>query len=206
MQELRSTQIVDNEIQVEARKKAEKILKKSEAEAIEILTSVDKAIERTENEKKDFYEKKFNAFKRDLEASVPLENERFKISFIQNQLTENINDYFSKMKDVQILEVVSKSCSFKVSQNVKTFVYGFDLSAAEKFLSQKLGKNLISCEKTEFGKRIIEDDCGLTNLKGVILEAEDNSFRIRLTLSQIVSNLMDKEREKMAEILFGGSL
>lgn len=206
MQELRSTQIVDNEIQVEARKKAEKILKKSEAEAIEILTSVDKAIERTENEKKDFYEKKFNAFKRDLEASVPLENERFKISFIQNQLTENINDYFSKMKDVQILEVVSKSCSFKVSQNVKAFVYGFDLSAAEKFLSQKLGKNLISCEKTEFGKRIIEDDCGLTNLKGVILEAEDNSFRIRLTLSQIVSNLMDKEREKMAEILFGGSL
>lgn len=206
MQELRSTQIVDNEIQVEARKKAEKILKKSEAEAIEILTSVDKAIERTENEKKDFYEKKFNAFKRDFEASVPLENERFKISFIQNQLTENINDYFSKMKDVQILEVVSKSCSFKVSQNVKAFVYGFDLSAAEKFLSQKLGKNLISCEKTEFGKRIIEDDCGLTNLKGVILEAEDNSFRIRLTLSQIVSNLMDKEREKMAEILFGGSL
>ena len=44
MEELRSTEILDREIQADARKKAENILKKAEKSCEDILNSVEKTI------------------------------------------------------------------------------------------------------------------------------------------------------------------
>ena len=93
MQELRSTEILDKEIQSDARRKAEKILKKADLDAQEILNSISSSIEKAKSEKSDFYSKKIQAFEKDQNASVPLEKERFKVSFIQDSMSGNINSY-----------------------------------------------------------------------------------------------------------------
>ena len=57
MEELRSTDILDREIQSDARKKAENILKKADRQCADILNSVGKTIEDARAAKEDFYSK-----------------------------------------------------------------------------------------------------------------------------------------------------
>jgi len=206
MQELRSTEILDKEIQSDARRKAEKILKKADLDAQEILNSISSSIEKAKSEKSDFYSKKIQAFEKDQNASVPLEKERFKVSFIQDSISENINAYLKSLSEEKRIEIVLNHLDSKLDKKVNAFVYGFDFEAAKKMLSKKIGSNLLKCEKTEFRKIAVEDDCNLENPQGIILETEDRQFRCRLTLSEIIGQILDKNRAELSESLFGGQL
>lgn len=204
MQELRSTEILDKEIQSDARKKAEKILAQADFDCKEILSSVDINIEKAKSEKKDFYNKKIAAYKSNKNASIPLEKERFQIAYISQSLKENLNKYFVNLPEEKRFELVLKNFDFNLQTDKKmnAYVYGFDLKKTEDFLSKKLGSNFNKCEKTDFGKIIFENDFGLEKPEGIILETEDKSFRARLTLSEIVENLLDKNRAELTQALF----
>ena len=205
MQELRSTDILDKEIQTDARKRAEKILKKADSDFSNILASVDENIEKAKTEKQAFYQQKLDAFEKDQQASIPLEKERFEVSFVQNQLSDKINKYLESIPEEKRLELVFKNFNFKLTKNVTAYVYGFDMKKAEAILTKKIGSKLLKCEKTDFGRLLVEDDCGLKKQEGIILEAEDNSFRCRLTISQIVSSILDEDREELYTALFGNN-
>lgn len=208
MQELRSTEILDNEIQEDARKKAEKILKKADAECQQLLDSVGADVEKAKAEKQAFFDKKIEALAKDQDASLPLEKQRFEVSFIQNAICNNINDYLTSLSEEKRIELVMQQFNEDIlnTKKINAFVYGFDKEKVEKILSKKLGKNLLSCEKTIFGKQVIEDDCGLELKEGIILEAEDLSFRCRLTISEVISKILDKNRIELANTLFGENI
>ena len=201
MQELRSTAILNNEILEDARKKAEKILKKADAECQQLLDSVDKAI----SEKQIFFDKKIELFAKDENASLPLEKQRFEVSFIQKAICNNINDYLKSLTQEKRIELVMKQFDENIlkTKKVKAFVYGFDMEEVKKQLSKRLGTNLLSWEKTIFGKLVIEDDFGLEIKEGIILETEDMNFRCRLTISEIISKILDNDRIELANTLFG---
>ena len=99
MQELRSTEILDKEIQTDARKKADKLLKKADADCEAILSSVDTDIAKVKAEKQEFYNKKLMAFKNDQNAFMPLEKERFKVGYISETLSKYINDYLTGLSE-----------------------------------------------------------------------------------------------------------
>ena len=88
---------------------------------------------------------------------------------------------------------------------MNAYVYGFKLDDAKKFLTKKLGKNLLDCQETIFRKMALEEDYGLDMPKGIILESEDKTFRCRLTLSEVIGQLLDKNRAELSEALFGGN-
>ena len=58
---------------------------------------------------------------------------------------------------------------------------------------------------TEFGKEIVEDEIGLENNEGIILESKDKTFRSRMTMTEVVSGLLDNNRAELAEALLGGA-
>ena len=93
MQELRSTEILDKEIQADARKKAGSILQKADLDCAKLLESLDDDIEKTRAEKELAYSKKLAAFEQDQKAAIPLQKECFEVSFIQNSIVKNINEY-----------------------------------------------------------------------------------------------------------------
>ena len=97
MQELRSTDILDKEIHSDARKKAERILKQSEIESSEILSSISENIRQAEEEKKSFYAAKLQSLEKDKKSTLPLEKQRFEVSFIQEKLLQNINEYIASL-------------------------------------------------------------------------------------------------------------
>ena len=205
MQELRSTDILDKEIKTDARKRAEKILKKAESDFSSILSSVDDNVEKAKAEKEAYYKQKLEAFEKDQQASIPLEKERFEVSFIQSQLSDNINKYLESLPEEKKMDLVFNKFDFKLNKKVIAYVYGFNMKNAEAYLSKKLGSYLLKCEETDFGRVMIEDDCGLKNQEGFILEAEDKSFRCRLTISQVISSILDENRKELFTALFGSN-
>lgn len=204
MQELRSTDIIDKEIHADAVKKAEKIAKKAEADCKAMEESLPAAIEKSRADKKDFFAAKIAAFEKDQSASIPLEKQRFEVSYIQNKVIEAINNYLASKTEAERVEIVTKNFNFDIDKKVNAYVYGFDKSAAEKVLSKKLGKNLLKCQETNFEKIVLEDDCGLAKPEGIILETEDKTFRCRLTMSQVINQILDKNRAELSDALFGG--
>ena len=205
MQELRSTEILDNEIRSEARRKAEALLKRADEECAQILAGVDKRIEEAKIEKQDFYAKKLAAFEKDIEASLPLEKQRLSLSFVQDQLVKALNKYLAALSQEERMQLVLKTCRTSLLKNreFNVFVYGFDLDKAEKEVRKLPGIKILSFSKTEFGRIIIEEDIGLEKNEGIILESPDKALRCRLTLSQLFTDIMDKYRAQLNDALFG---
>ena len=208
MQELRSTDILDKEIQADARKKAERMLAKADSDCAKLLASVDTDIEKAAEEKQEFFAHKLDAFEKDRMAVVPLEKERFKVSFIQNAVIQNINKYLEALTEEKRLELVFRDfdLGFNTDRRLNAYVYGFSVSGAKKFLSSKLGDKLLSCTETKFGAVALEDEIGLANPQGIFLESEDKNFRCRLTLNEVIEKLLDTNRAELSNTLFGGDL
>lgn len=209
MQELRSTDILDKEIQADARKKAENILRKADSDCAKLIASVDDDIEKTKADKEIAYSKKLDAFEKDQKAAIPLQKECFEVSFIQDSIIKNINEYLSSLTEEKRIQIAFKGFDFKTldkDKKIIAYVYGFDLETVKKILTKEVGKNLVECKETIFRKIALEDDCGLEKPQGVILEAQDKSFRCRLTLSQAISQILDKNRADLSDALFGGQL
>ena len=213
MQELRSTDILDKEILSDSRRKAEKILKNSDSECKELLDSLDSEIQKAKLEKQEIYNRKIELFEKNKKVSIPLEKQRFKITFIENTLLQNINEYLKSVDDSKkITMLISHLQDFEdlqkslCGQKFTAFFYGFDKTEVEAQLSKKIGKLLDKCEKTEFGKVAYEKDFGMENPQGIILETEDKTFRVRLTFSQVLEQILDKNREELTSTLFGGDL
>ena len=178
MQELRSTDILDKEIQADARKKAERMLQKTDRECEQLLASVESDLEKA----------------------------RFKVTFIQNAIIQNINKYLEGLTEEKKLELVSRTFDFKSDLKLNAYVYGFSLEAAKKFLLNKMAGNLLSCKETKFGALILEEDIGLAKPEGIILESEDKSYRCRLTLNEVIEGLLNSDRAELSSTLFGGDL
>ena len=208
MEEFRSTEILDKEIQADARKKAEKILAKADVDCALLLEEVSGRIEKAKKELEDKYALKIAAFEKDQSATLPLEKERFLVSFIQSSIEKAINAYLAKLSDEEKIDLVLKK-SVKIedvlkSKTLNALYYGFQESLVKKTVGKKF--NLISVKETEFNKMIIENDLGITDRKGIILESEDKAIRVRMTLSEVISQIQDKYRAELYSALFGERL
>ena len=206
MQELRSTDILDKEIQADARKKAERMLAKADSDCAKLLASVETDIEKAAEEKQQFFAHKLEAFEKDRMAVVPLEKERFKVSFIQNSVVANINKYLEGLSEEKRLSLIARNFDFKTDVGLNAYVYVFSVSGAKKFLSEKLGNKLLSVSERKFSAFILEDDIGLEKPQGIILESEDKKIRCRLTLTEVIEKLLDSNRTELSDTLFGGAL
>ena len=208
MEEFRSTEILDKEIQADARKKAEKILAKADVDCALLLEEVSGRIEKAKKELEDKYALKIAAFEKGLSATLPLEKQRFLVSFIQSSIEKAINAYLAKLSDEEKIDLVLKK-SVKIedvlkSKKLNALYYGFQESLVKKTVGKKF--NLISVKETEFNKMIIENDLGITDRKGIILESEDKAIRVRMTLSEVISQIQDKYRAELYSALFGERL
>lgn len=207
MQELRSTEILDKQIHDEAVKKVQAILEQTEKDCKAIEDSVDQDLKDARKQKGEVYEKKLNNLKKNLEATLPLEKQRLELSYIQESLTSAINDYVFSLSEDERLSLLLSSLEGKkdlISKNKFTaYVYGLDFEKAKKSIEKELKTNLSDVKKTEFGKLIVEDGIELKTQQGIILESDDKTLRLRLTLSQLVNSVLDNNRDKLVAALFG---
>ncbi|EPF27240.1 hypothetical protein HMPREF1221_00045 [Treponema socranskii subsp. paredis ATCC 35535] len=207
MEELRSTEVLDKEIETDARKKAERILAKADSDGKALVADVAHRIEKFTEEKTAEYQKKTENYRADRDAVVPLEKERFLVSFIESAIVKAIDSYLDALgEEKRIALAVRRWNAYKsvvAFQKVNAFVFGFDAANAEAAL-KKEGVPLASCTPVAYEKSGDEGIDGLTFKEGIILETEDTMIRCRLTLSQIVGELETEHRAELAKALFGG--
>lgn len=208
MEELRSAEILDKEIQDDARKKAEKILRNADSQCDQIMAQVESRLEEAKKEKEIYFNQKAAQVKKDLDSSMPLEKSRFLVSYISSSIAKGINEYLKTLSSEKRFELaVSLLNQFSNLVSDRTFdaaVYGFDPAYVKSTLSSKVKIN--SCSSVEFAKSGSEAVDGIEIHEGVILLSEDKSVKIRLTLEEVITELIDKYRKELAVTLFGGRL
>ncbi len=210
MEELRSTDILDKEIQDDARKKAEKILKNADAQGQQILADVETRLESAKKDRESYYSQKVAQFKKDLDSSLPLEKSRFLVSYISSSVASAINDYLktiSQEKRIQlVLTMLNRFESLTDGKSFEAAVYGFNLDLAKNELNKNNKLHISSFLATEFAKTGEVAVDGIEIHEGIILVSDDKVVKIRLTLEELFSELIDKYRNELAVTLFGGRL
>ena len=200
MEELRSTDILDKEIQNDARKKAQALLDQGKQKAAELLNRVSERLEAAKEQKEKFYGAKEEKIKKDSDASLPLEKERFLVSFIGTSINQGIEDYLKNLSSGQRVQLVTKLLDGKESltdgKKFSATVCGFDKKEAQEAVEKKLGSKLLSCETVQ---NVHDPD-------GIVLESEDRGVKIRLTIEEIIGAAKDKHYQEMCSALFGGRL
>lgn len=210
MEELRSTDILDKEIQDDARKKAEKILKNADVQGQQILADVETRLESAKKDRESYYSQKAAQFKKDLDSSLPLEKSRFLVSYISSSVASAINDYLktiSQEKRIQlVLTMLDRFESLTDGKSFEAAVYGFNLDLAKNELNKNSKLHISSFLATEFAKTGEVAVDGIEIHEGIILVSDDKLVKIRLTLEELFSELIDKYRNELAVTLFGGRL
>lgn len=210
MEELRSTEILDLEIENDARKRAEKILNEAQNEQARILSEVETNVKEAENKQKNYYQEKLLRFENNLKAAVPLEKRRFLVDFYFNSVSAAMNEFFAKLSQDKILELLRNkfnSCIKNFSDKVfNAFYFGLDAKAAEKELKTLLGSKLASAKETSFALSGEEPFPGNNLHAGYVLISDDNNVKIRVTSDQIVRELREKYNYQLTTALFNGGL
>lgn len=209
MEELRSTEILDKEIEADARKKAEKIVASAEEEAKKILDGVSGRIDEASKQKKEFYDSKFSRFEKNIEASIPLERERFLASFYADSVSKAFNDYLKNLGAEKRLSLAARKLSSLpeniADKKIDAHVFGFKAGDVSALLKKSL-KNLDKIDEVPFEKSGEQPCYGNDFHEGIILEDEDKTFRVRLTVDEFVREIKDKYSNELATALFGGRL
>ena len=204
MEELRSTEVLDKEIRAESVKKAEKILASAEAKAQELLAGVDLRVAETKKTAEENMKSRLALYEKNVNASVPLERQRYLVSFINNSVMDAINDYMGSLtqdrKDSLIEKELAKAKNIIGARKVTCLAVGkMDSASCEKIVKSVLGNVVAGCTASS-GE---EKNC----LEyGLILKTEDGKLKCRLTLEEIINNLLARKREELALALFDGRL
>lgn len=210
MEELRSTEILDREIETDARKKTEKILKSADEECEKILSQIDERVKKATEEKSAQYENKISRFEKNTKSSVPLEKERFRVTFYFDSVSFALNEYLKNIGAEKRLVLIKKKLaevkSAVFGKKTNAFVFGMDLRDAENLLRKELGFYVISVKEIAFEKSGEQAETLNDFHEGIILESEDKVVTVRLTMDEIVREIKDKYGYELASALFYGRL
>ena len=206
MEEFRSTEILDKEIQEDARRKAEKLLKRADEDCQKIMDELAARIETVSKEKQAFYAARAEAIKKDLGAALPLEKERFLVSFIDSSIIKGIYrfiDGLSSEKKIALLENLLKRYESKLADKKLTVKFhGFEQDELKKMFQKHFNKLNIDSFVS------LNDDAAkeLHDEYGMIIESTDKSVRCRVTIDELIEEIVDTYRYEIAEALFGGRI
>ena len=141
---------------------------------------------------------------------MPLEKSRFLVSYISSSVASAINDYLktiSQEKRIQlVLTMLNRFESRTDGKSFEAAVYGFNLDLAKNELNKNNKLHISSFLATEFAKTGEVAVDGIEIHEGIILVSDDKVVKIRLTLEELFSELIDKYRNELAVTLFGGRL
>lgn len=201
MEELRSTDILDREIAADARKKAERLLQRADADGKALLDAVPLRADEAKKQMEAEASTRAASFKRNLDASIPLEKERFKVSFMQKSITQAMEVFVKSCSKEELLSFVvarynkakGELCNKEDTAFCMT-VAGLDKEEARKAF-EKAGAKIKECKGVD-ASNILDT--------GVVLQGEN--VKATFTLEKIVSEIEDNSRAELAAALFGGAV
>ena len=209
MEELRSTDVLDREIEIDAKKMADKILQRAREEEEKILSEVDERVKESYKHAKAEYESRIQQRQKNAEAYIPLEKERFLVSYYDQKVNTALNSFFDSMTQEEFDALLAsrllqyKSALADKKLNVRFF--GIEEKSA-KIIMGDFAKNVLSFDKIEFNQSREEACAGNEKHAGLLICDKENTFTVRLTMDEIFRQIKDKFSYELAASLFDGRL
>lgn len=206
MEELRSTEAIEKEIQDEANAQAKFILEKAERDTTGLRESLKTRVNDFERDAEKTFQKKITEAKLNFEGRIPLEKSRRALLFAERAIIKNINEYLSNLsKETRLSILVSRFSKYKQVFARKKFgacVFGFTAEET-KAAFQKNNVLLLSLKQIPYETVFDEFEQKLDLHEGIIVEAEDKSVFCKLTFSEMIGEILKKYRSELVKALFG---
>ena len=203
MEELRSTEILDKEIREDARRKANRILNNATVECEKILEEINIRFEKDADAKKSEYQFKIDEYKKNKEASVPLEKQRFLVNFENDSIDKAINQYLEKLSDDDKLKIIKNLLEKYIFAFNEKKVYVEYLGFSKDEIT-KVVNSVLKAEKILSVKEV--EDKMQKDFRGCIITSEDLKIKCRATLEEKIAEIKEQYTEDLALALFGGRL
>jgi V/A-type H+-transporting ATPase subunit E len=206
MEELRSTEILDQEIREDARRKAEKILKDAERDCAAIASEASVRIAELRAAKESETKTRVESYRRDAESRLPLDKERRLVSFIDSSVNAALEEWFRGIGPERRLALygalLARYRPTLDEKRVRVSCSGYATDAARSIVEGTLGKGSIlsvaELDGPEAARVRLSD--------GLLVEAEDRSLSFRATREELTRSILEDRRQELAEALFGGRL
>jgi V/A-type H+-transporting ATPase subunit E len=197
MEDVRTSEALEKEVLEEARKKAERILKNA-AKQIEDLRAQWQAKKESELAALEAEAEARKAlWKKEMEASFPLEIQRRKLRFMDGVFENFLRDFFKNLSGEELSRVLAE----KGKKFAAFFVTGKDpgMSVLYAGISQETAREVASRVLGTAPAELTESE----GFQGLVFCAPGGAYRYRLTAGEIESELREYHRKALMDALWG---
>ncbi|HOM92565.1 MAG TPA: hypothetical protein PKX66_05285 [Rectinema sp.] len=198
MEEIRGTEALEREILEDARKRADRIIRKAEENARLLGAQTEHRIKEAKAALLSEYQIKKRTAELEMLSRLPLEKARLDILYRDEILRKALKEALASMNPrlfglwcvkrlVCQVELVRKSPA-------KVLVHGLD-SETMRDIGALFGQ----------GSDISIEEAPTMKVRGLIVEPMDASYRISITENDLLEWLLDEKRGELAAALFGSS-
>ena len=198
MEEIRGTEALEREILEDARKRADRIIRKAEENARLLGAQTEQRIKEATAALLSEYQIKKRTAELEMLSRLPLEKARLDILYRDEILRKALKEALASMNPrlfglwcvkrlVCQVELVRKSPA-------KVLVHGLD-SETMRDIGALFGQ----------GSDISIEEAPTMKVRGLIVEPMDASYRISITENDLLEWLLDEKRGELAAALFGSS-
>lgn len=196
MEEIRGTEALEREILDDARKRAERIVRKAEDEAKALQAQTEQKIKAAIDALTQEYQAKQQIAEKEVRSRLPLEKMRLEIQYrdevLRNAVAEVLAKIDPRLFGAWCLRGLKRQVELIRGSKATISVKGLDSAYIEEIKTLFQDAGSVSIKKSEAMKA-----------RGIIVEPDDNSYRISITENELVSWLLDEERGELASALFG---
>lgn len=205
MDENELTATLDKEIRESARIKAERILQNADVTCEKIEGSLGEKVAAFREEKKIFYDKLIEEYRKSQFASIPLEEARMKISFEDQKLRRVCRDFFDILNEDERLQLIEKMLILYKpvleKKSLHLVVNQFDVKKVKDLVIKTLNATIIDCVSVSEAEASTYE-----GRLGILIKSEEGDIRCRATLSELARHVLDENRLELASVLFSAGV
>jgi len=195
MEEIKTSEKLEQEILEDARKKAERILKSAEKSILEIEGEWKKKEEAFLSASKQELEERKRRIQREISATLPLESKRMELRILNEKFEDFLQKFFERLSEEEFVSLVRTRLS-----QVGSFFQGKSLFLTYNGLKQ--AEPLVQSALP--GARILQVKEGEPS-RGLRIQSEDGTIQYRITVEELKEEVRQNYRREVFEALFPGA-
>jgi vacuolar-type H+-ATPase subunit E/Vma4 len=202
MEVLKSGDALEKQVLEDARAKARRVLTEAERECASVREEwqrkTDADIRRLEAER----DRRVEAVRSELAASLPLDFMRARLSYIQGTLDAALKDFFAGLSAKDLAAIIGNLLRRlpSVFNDKDVVVFASGITARE---ARQIVEGSVPGVRVQDVKEMEQGPFGENRDVGIILETTDARVRFRGTMRELSAQLLEQNREELAEGLLG---
>jgi vacuolar-type H+-ATPase subunit E/Vma4 len=202
MEVLKSGDALEKQVLEDARAKAQRVLTEAGRECASVREEwqrkTDADIRTLEAER----EKRVEAVRSELAASLPLDFMRARLSYIQETLDAALKDFFAGLSAKDLAAIIGNRLQRlpSVFRDKDVVVFASGITGKE---ARQIVEGSILGVRVQDVKEMEQGPFGENRDVGIIVETADGRVRFRGTMRELSAQLLEQNREELAEALLG---